>query len=411
MSSSSTLRRATPDEVFAGLLVEREVVDAEFVDDIRAALMDESGGGNIIEALIDSEVLPLETAELIADELERGILTCPGCPGRFNVGSLARGARFKCKTCGTAVTVPAIPITREVLGRFGWSEDGGHGGDDVSLEELDALGDFGADDDDLGDLGDLDINVGDALPAAAPMIEESKLKVTSDADAIEAAMAVGTAEDQLLDFTDVDVSEEPAFEAAPKPRPKRSRPARSSRRSAASRTDDDDVDEDDEFLLEDEGPKPKPALMMWMVWVVIPVVMCAVVMYYTAEIKMWMFGAPENDDGGYYQSGGGSRRVDDGTGDYKPSIKAEECDDWMAAAAAADAAVALVGQARDAASAGDTASAKAKFAEAGDKFQEAYELWDEVAVAYGKHCEHLQPTVDGWVKTHEAADEEAAKLR
>jgi hypothetical protein len=406
MSSSSTLRRATPDEVFAGLLVEREVVDAEFVDDIRAALADESGGGNIIEALIDSEVLPLETAELIADELERGILTCPGCPGRFNVGSLSRGARFKCKTCGTAVTVPAIPITREVLGRFGWSEGGGHGDDGVSLDELDALGDFGEDDDDLGDF---DINVGDGLPAAAPMIEESKLKVTSDADAIDAAMAVGTAEDQLLDFTDVDVSEEPAFESAPKPRPKRSRPARSSRRAAAARGEDDD--EDDEFLLEDEGPKPKPALVMWMVWVVIPVAMCALVMYYTAEIKTWMFGAPENDDGGYYEGGGGRRHVDDGTGDYKPSIKAEECDDWVAAAAAADAAVALVGQARDAASAGDTASAKAKFAEAGDKFQEAYELWDEVAVAYGKHCEHLQPTVDGWVKTHEAADEEAAKLR
>ncbi len=432
MSSSGTLRRATPDEVLAGLLVERELVEAELVNDVRAALADEADGGNIIEALIDSEILPLETAELFVDELSRGILTCPGCPGRFNVGSLARGARFKCKTCGTAVTVPAMEVTRDVLGQFGWADGddrGGDGGDDGDIN--------------IGG-GDIDLDGGDFdLPAAAPppRIEEVRPTVTSDEDAIDQAMAVGTGEGQLLDFTNADVSQETIDGTAPlgtpitpksRPKrssPKRSSPKRSSRRAAAARADHadrgddelnddaDDVDTDafDEFDDDDEhAPKAKPQMMMWIVWVVIPVAACALVMYYTADIKTWMFGGPENDDGGYYEgAGGGSRGRSGGGGGggtYQPSIKAEECDDWASAVTSADAALATVTAARDAASAGDPGAARTKFAQAGDQFQEAYEFWDEVVVLYGNHCDHLQDTVDAWVKAHEAAEAEAAKL-
>jgi hypothetical protein len=419
MSSSGTLRRATPDEVLAGLLVERDVVDAELVDDVRAALAEEAGGGNIIEALVDSEILPLETVELVVDELERVFLTCPGCPGRFNVGSLARGARFKCKTCGQAVTVPAIPITRDVLGRFGWA-DGGDNHGDIDID-LPGSGDVGIEEGDSGDDIDIDLDLPSAMPSATPAQPPAPKKrlpnVTSDEEAIDLAMAGGTGDGQLLDFTDVDVSQESidgtdplGTPAKPKTRPKRSSPRRSSRRSSAATGDDDGDGDDDEFLLEEAPPKPKPALVMWMVWVVIPVALCALVMYYTAEIKTWMFGGPDNDTGGYYEGSDGGGRRSGGSSNYKPSIKAEECDDWKALAATAEAAMALVSEARTAASAGDPSTAKAKFATAGEKFQEAYDLWDEVVDLYGEHCDHLKPQAEAWAEAHDPADKEAAKL-
>jgi len=389
MSSNGTLPRATPEEVLAALLVERDLVDIDIVDDVRAAVADEANG-NIVEALIDSEILPLETAELIVDELARGILTCPGCPGRFNVASLARGARFKCKTCGNAVTVPALEITRTVLGRFGWADEG------------------------------RDVDAG--LPAAVPVIEEPRPVVTSDEDAIDQAMAVGTGEGQLLDFTDADVHQEtidgtnplgtPAVRKSKprsksKPRARRGAgPKRASRRAAPAT----DADFDEALFDEgDEEDTKDPNFTMRLIgWVIIPIAMCAVVMYYTGDIKTWMFGAPDNDTGGYYDPSTGT--YSGGDDDYEPSIKAEECDDWQSVVASAEAALALVEEARTAASAGDTDGARAKYLEAGAKFQEAYEFWDEVLVAYGKHCDHLEPKIQDWANAGEAADKEARKL-
>lgn len=351
MSSSGTLPRASADEALAAILVDHRLVEAELLGDVRAALADEPNGMGLIAALLDAGAVPRESVALVVADLERGVLSCPGCGGRFNIGKLPPGTRFKCKSCGAPVRVPAARITRAVLG--GATPRGG----EVSIEEA-------------------------PVETAAALSE----------DALDAVLSGGTADGQLLDFSNVDTTPEPSA------RPRSERPRRASKREAGAVADDDG-----EITEEHAEPADPHFWKRFVILVVIPIIVMVLGMVYTRQIKTFLFGAPAEDSGEFSVQDTMPRRR---SGTAPPATPIEQSAHWKAATAAGEAALELLKQARAAVSAGDHATAVGHFDAAGAKFQEAFDEFDEVHGEYGGAVGALQARVDAWASEREKADAE-----
>lgn len=316
MSSSGTLPPATADEVLAGLLVERRLLDAAMVRDARDSLGD---GEGLILALLSVGAISREVAELVVADLERGVLTCPGCPGRFNVGSLPAGARFRCKTCGTALTVPAIRVTAAVL-------DGTVGG----MAGADA---------------DIDV------PAPSRPVVRRAAEVD-----LELHKAGGMSDGEVLHFDE----DEADAGARPKRAPAGPRP---SRRSAGA-----------------GGGAEKPPDPHWwkrfVLLVVAPVVLCVVGILATPYIKGGHRAPPDEEsvDFGPPSTGPTTPPAPVPGAPVPPDQSAA----WKTACGNGERALSLVTEARGLASQGKKADAVTKFDEADGLFRAALNTFEEL---------------------------------
>ncbi|MCI0340669.1 MAG: hypothetical protein L0216_05890 [Planctomycetales bacterium] len=119
MASSGTLPTLSQDRAFGRLLIERGLVSEA---DLQKALVSLAAGGaeapRLGELLVDAGLLALDRAGPLLADIAAGVIRCPGCGGGFPATGLRPGARFRCKSCGGAVSVPVARISATVMGRY-----------------------------------------------------------------------------------------------------------------------------------------------------------------------------------------------------------------------------------------------------------------------------------------------------